>query len=68
MRGDALDSLARICLQTYKIDQVELKGLPKPDEHQQALLDALQINLTAPVMDVRASKFHKGKSREKRTS
>jgi transposase len=47
---DGLHSLARICLQTYRLGEVEFKGLPKPDAHQQSILDALQITLTAPIM------------------
>ena len=45
---DAIDALSRLCLQHYPIGDQRVTGLPKPDDYQQKLLDALAVRIKAP--------------------
>jgi hypothetical protein len=44
----ALRALSRLSLQHYTIGEQHIVGLPRPDERQQQILDALQVKLVAP--------------------
>jgi len=44
--ADALAALGRLCLVTYSVDKNRrVTRLPKPDEHQQKILEALNVHL-----------------------
>jgi transposase len=45
---DAMDALSRLCLQYYQIGKLTVTGLPKPDDYQQKILDALAVKIKAP--------------------
>ncbi len=45
---DAMDALSRLCLQHYHIGKQTVTGLPKPDDYQQKILDALAVKIKAP--------------------
>ncbi|MCP4935332.1 MAG: IS1634 family transposase [bacterium] len=45
---DAMDALSRLCLQYYHIGKQTVIGLPKPDDYQQKILDALAVKIKAP--------------------
>jgi len=45
---DAMDALSRLCLQYYQIGKQAVTGLPKPDDYQQTILDALAVKIKAP--------------------
>ncbi len=45
---DAMDALSRLCLQYYQIGKLTVIGLPKPDDYQQKILDALAVKIKAP--------------------
>jgi len=48
---DALAALSRLCLIHYPIDeQRTVTHLPKPDQHQAAILKALRVRLSAAPM------------------
>jgi transposase len=45
---DALAALSRLSLLLYEIDEkTTVTRLPKPDQHQQGILDALKVSLPA---------------------
>jgi transposase len=46
--SDALAALGRLCLLTFNIDEkTAVTRLPKPDQHQRSILDALRVTLPA---------------------
>jgi len=45
---DAIGALLRLCLQYYHIGDQTVTGLPKPDDYQQKILDALDVKINAP--------------------
>jgi len=45
---DAMAALSRLCLQHYRIGDQTITGLPKPDDYQQEILDALSVKIKAP--------------------
>ncbi len=47
---DAMDALSRLCLQHYQIGRLTVTGLPKPDDYQQKILDALAVKIKAPTI------------------
>ena len=46
---DAMDALLRLCLNYYHIGDQTITGLPRPDDYQQKILDALGVNIKAPI-------------------
>jgi transposase len=46
---DAMAALLRLCLQYYRIGNQTVTGLPKPDDYQQKILDALGVKIKAPI-------------------
>lgn len=46
---DAMAALLRLCLQYYRIGDQTVAGLPKPDDYQQKILDALGVKIKAPI-------------------
>jgi len=46
---DAIAALSRLCLQYYRIGDQTVSGLPKPDDYQQKILDALGVKIKAPM-------------------
>lgn len=46
---DAMAALLRLCLQYYRIGDQTVIGLPKPDDYQQKILDALGVKIKAPI-------------------
>lgn len=46
---DAMAALLRLCLQYYRIGDQTVTGLPKPDDYQQKILDALGVKINAPI-------------------
>lgn len=46
---DAITALLRLCLQYYRIGDKTVIGLPKPDDYQQKILDALGVKIKAPI-------------------
>ena len=46
--SDALAALGRLSLLTFSIDEkTAVTRLPKPDQHQRSILDALKVSLPA---------------------
>ena len=46
---DAMAALLRLCLQYYRIGGQTVTGVPKPDDYQQKILDALGVKIKAPI-------------------
>ena len=46
---DAMAALLRLCLQYYSIGGQTVTGVPKPDDYQQKILDALGVKIKAPI-------------------
>lgn len=47
---DAINALQRLCLQYYHIGNQVITGLPKSDDYQQKILDALAIKISPPTL------------------
>jgi transposase len=45
---DAIDTLSRLCLLQYNIETQVVSGLPRSDEYQQKILDALGVKIIPP--------------------
>lgn len=46
---DAMDALLRLCLNYYHLGDQTVIGLPRPDDYQQEILDALGVKIKAPI-------------------
>jgi hypothetical protein len=44
----ALSAISRLCLQHYNVGGQKILGLPRPDDRQKKILDALKVTLVAP--------------------